>query len=195
MDITKVVIPAAGLGTRFLPMTKSVPKELLPILNKPALQYIVEEGIKSGIENYCMITSRGKDAIADHFDTYPLFDMMLKEFNKESLMSEINAILRKAQFSYIRQAEPLGLGHAISLARSYIGKEYFGVCLPDDIIFSKKPGLGQLIALAHQEKASIIAVQEVPMNSISAYGVISIKKQIITLSKNRYKKMRLQILL
>ena len=178
MDITKVVIPAAGLGTRFLPMTKSVPKELLPILNKPALQYIVEEGIKSGIENYCMITSRGKDAIADHFDTYPSFDMMLKELNKESLMSEINAILRKAQFSYIRQAEPLGLGHAISLARSYIGKEYFGVCLPDDIIFSKKPGLGQLIALARQEKASIIAVQEVPMNAISSYGVISIKKQI-----------------
>ena len=95
MDITKVVIPAAGLGTRFLPMTKSVPKELLPILNKPALQYIVEEGIKSGIENYCIITSRGKDAIADHFDTYPSFDMMLKELNKESLMSEIIAILRK----------------------------------------------------------------------------------------------------
>lgn len=178
MDIKKVVIPAAGLGTRFLPYTKSVPKELLPILNKPTLQYIIEEGVKSGIHDYCIITSRGKDAIADHFDSYPAFDAMLQEKNKENLMSEINAIIQKTQFSYIRQAEPLGLGHAISLAQSFIGKEYFGICLPDDIIFSKNPGLNQLITLARQEKASIIAVQEVPMNAISSYGVISVKKQI-----------------
>lgn len=178
MDIKKIIIPAAGLGTRFLPYTKSVPKELLPILDKPALQYIVEEGIKSGINNYCIITSRGKNAIADHFDSDPGFDLMLQEKNKEALMSEINTIIKKAQFSYIRQAEPLGLGHAISLAQSFIGKEYFGVCLPDDIIFSKNPGLHQLITLAHQEKASIIAVQEVPMSAVSSYGVISVKKQI-----------------
>lgn len=178
MDIKKVIIPAAGLGTRFLPYTKSVPKELLPILNKPALQYIIEEGVKSGIDNYCIITSRGKDAIADHFDSYPAFDMMLQEKNKESLMSEINAIIKKTRFSYIRQAEPLGLGHAIALAQSFIGKEYFGVCLPDDIIFSKNPGLNQLLSLARQEKASILAVQEVPMNAVSSYGIISVKKQI-----------------
>lgn len=178
MDITKAIIPAAGLGTRFLPYTKAIPKEMLPLLNKPALQYIIEEGLSSDVKQFYVITSRGKHAVEDYFDANPCLDQLLKERDKESLLSGMRKILRNAQFTYIRQAEPQGLGHAISLARHVIGKEYFGVFLPDDIIASKQPGLAQLMRIARQEKASIIAVQEVPHECVSSYGVISIKKQI-----------------
>ncbi len=179
MDVNKVVIPAAGLGTRFLPATKAVPKEMMPILDKPAIQYIIEEALLSHVKQFFMITSRGKAAIADHFDFNPCLEEILKERGKESLLKNLNTILRSAFFTYIRQSEQLGLGHAIAMARHSIGKEYFGVCLPDDIIINKSnPGLAQLIKVARQEKASVIAVQEVPMDSISSYGVITIKKQI-----------------
>lgn len=178
MDITKAIIPAAGLGTRFLPYTKAVPKEMLPLLNKPALQYIIEEGLASEIKQFFIITSRGKQAIEDYFDADPGLETYLNERNKPELLSSINKIIRQALFTYIRQAEPLGLGHAVWTARHSIGKEYFGVCLPDDIIAGKQPGLAQLIRIARQEKASVIAVQEVPQDCVSSYGVIAVKQQI-----------------
>ncbi len=178
MEITKAVIPAAGLGTRFLPFTKAVPKEMLPVLNKPAIQYIVEEGINSGISNFFMITSKSKEALANYLDSSPCLDMFLQERGKDKLLDKLNRIIRQANFTYVRQSEPLGLGHAISMARHSIGKEYFGILLPDDLIFGKQPGLDQLIKIARQEKASVIAVQEVPREAVSSYGIIAIKKQI-----------------
>lgn len=178
MAITKVVIPAAGFGTRFLPETKSIPKEMLPILNKPAIQYIVEEGIQSGAKIFLMITSKEKNAIANHFDSSAELSIFLKEHGKQALTAALDKIIQNAQFMFIRQHEPCGLGHAISLARHSIGKEYFGIMLPDDIIVAQTAGLNQLIAIAQQEKASVIAVQEVPAEKTSSYGIISIKKQI-----------------
>lgn len=178
MDINKVIIPAAGLGTRFLPYTKAVPKEMLPLLNKPAIQYIAEEALASDIQQLLMITSKGKNAIADYFDADPALELFLKERNKAALLNELDKISRTAHFSYIRQPEPLGLGHAICMGRNSIGpKEYFGVMLPDDIIVGQTPALLQLIRIARQERASVIAVQEVPEEYISMYGVVSIKKQ------------------
>jgi UTP--glucose-1-phosphate uridylyltransferase len=178
MDIIKAVIPAAGLGTRFLPATKAVPKEMLPILNKPAIQYIIEEGIASRINQFLIITSREKAAIANHFDYAPELEQLLKQTNKQDKVAALDKIISAAHFSYIRQPEPLGLGHAVLMARYSIGKEYFGIFLPDDLIIHDTPALAQLIAIAQQERASIIAVQEVPYDMISSYGVIAIKKQI-----------------
>ncbi len=177
-DITKVIIPAAGQGTRFLPFTKAIPKEMLPLLEKPALQRIIEEGIQSEIRNYIIVTARGKNSIEDHFDTDLALESFLKEHAKESLVNCIEKIIKLAEFTYVRQQEPLGLGHAIWLARHCIQKEYFGVMLPDDIIISKQPALDQLIRIARQEKASVIAVQEVPADCVSSYGIISVKKQL-----------------
>ena len=179
MVIVKAVIPAARLGTRFLPFTKSVPKEMLPLLNKPAIQYIIEEGIKSEIKQFLMITSRDKQAISNHFDTSPELEALLKERGKSDLIAGVTKAMRNAIFTYIRQSEPLGLGHAISMARHMINpKEYFGVFLPDDIIVNKTPGLAQLMQVAQQERASVVAVQEVPMDMVSSYGIIAVKKQI-----------------
>lgn len=178
MDITKVIVPAAGLGTRFLPYTKAVPKEMLPLLNKPAIQYIVEEALESSVNQILMITSKGKNAIADYFDSSPDLELFLKERNKSALLTSLEKVMRNAHFTYVRQPEPLGLGHAISMARNLIGKEYFGVMLPDDIIVGTTPALQQLIRVARQERASVIAVQEVPEEYISMYGVVSIKKQV-----------------
>src|SRR5271155_2865687 len=155
MAITKAIIPAAGLGTRFLPASKAVPKEMLPILDKPALQYIVEEGIASGIDNFIMIINQHKSAIMDHFAHSPDLYLTLKERSKEKLLANVESIIEHASFTYIPQQEPLGLGHALLMAKHTIGKEYFGVCLPDDIICNSQPGLAQLIAIAHQEKGSV----------------------------------------
>lgn len=178
MDVLKAIIPAAGLATRFLPCTKAVPKEMLPLLNKPAIQYIVEEGLASEVSQFLVVTSRDKQAIENHFDTNLALKDLLKELDKESLLAGVEKIIRSAHFSYIRQPEPLGLGHAIMMARHSIGKEYFGVMLPDDIIVGSQPGLDQLIKVARQEKASVIAIQEVPDDCVSSYGVIAIKKQV-----------------
>lgn len=177
-DITKVIIPAAGQGTRFLPYSKAIPKEMLPLLEKPALQRIIEEGILSEVKNYIIVTARGKHAIEDHFDSDSTLEAFLKEHQKESLVQCIDKIIKTAEFTYVRQQEPLGLGHAVWLARHSIQKEYFGIMLPDDIIIGKQPALAQLIRIARQEKASVIAVQEVPMDCVSSYGIINVKKQI-----------------
>lgn len=178
MDIQKVIIPAAGVGSRFLPFTKSIPKEMLPILNKPAIQYIVEECLGSDITTFCTIISKGKHALVDHFDADLELELFLKERKKYDLISSLDRIGQCAEFSYIRQPEPQGLGHAIWLARHMIEKEYFAVALPDDLIVSTTPALKQLIKIARQEKGSVIAVQEVPYDTISSYGVVGIKKQI-----------------
>lgn len=177
-DITKVVIPAAGFGTRFLPATKAIPKEMLPLLNKPSIQYVVEEALNSYVETFLMITSDRKDAIASHFDTYQTLEAHLRERGVFERVASIEKIMRNASFAYFRQAEQQGLGHAVWCARHAIQKEYFGVCLPDDIIDAKEPALSQLIRVARQEKASVIAVQEVPSDCVSSYGVIAVKKQI-----------------
>ena len=178
MDISKAIIPAAGLGTRFLSFTKTVPKEMLPLMNKPAIQFSVEEGLQSGINHFTIITARGKQAIADHFDASPELNFFLKERQRDEVLSTLNQIINSAHFTYVRQPEPLGLGHAIWLARHTIGKEYFGIFLPDEIILGKPPALDQLIHIARQEKASVIAVQEVPAACVSSYGIIAIRKQI-----------------
>ncbi len=178
MDVSKIVIPAAGIGSRFLPYTKTIPKEMLPLCEKPAMHYIIEEGMQSEAKNFFIITSRSKYSIEDYFDTSPELATFLKEISREALLSDIEKIIRNAEFAYIRQSEMLGLGHAVWLARHAIQKEYFGVMLPDDIVVSKQPGLAQLIRVARQEKGSVIAVQEVPTECISSYGIIDVKKQI-----------------
>lgn len=178
MDVIKAVIPAAGLGTRFLPFTKAVPKEMLPLLNKPAIQYIIEEGLASEINDFIIVTSRDKQAIVNHFDPNLELELLLKERNKVDLLESLKRITRQTNFTYVRQSEPRGLGHAIWTARRTIGKEYFGIFLPDDIIISKNAALGQLIKVARQEKASVVAITEVPVEQVSSYGIIGIKKQI-----------------
>lgn len=179
MNITKIIIPAAGLGTRFLPYTKAIPKEMLPILNKPAIQYSIEEALASEVSDFILITGKGKCSIADHLDSAYNYEAVLKEQDKSDLLTCTDRLSRLGSYTYIRQREPLGLGHAVSLAHNCIGpKEYFGIILPDDIIVSKDPALKQLMRIAIQEKASIVAVQEVPPNCVSSYGIINIKKQI-----------------
>lgn len=177
MLVTKAIIPAAGIGTRFLPATKSIPKEMLPLIDKPSIQYVVEEGVKSGIKNFVLVTSKNKDSIIDHFGLD--FDLMskLSSRNQSELLGNLPKLSKLAHFLSVRQDEPLGLGHAIWSARHAIGKEYVSVMLPDDIISSSDPGLGQLIKIATQEKCSVVAVQEVPRDQVSRYGVIDVKKQ------------------
>jgi len=179
MEVMKAIIPAAGLGTRFLPFTKSIPKEMLPVLNKPAIQHVIEEGLKSEVTNFLIVTGKSKNVIADHFDYNPELDeQIFGEREKEFLISSIKKIIRNAHFTYIRQPEALGLGHAIWMTRHSIGKEYFSILLPDDIIIGKNPALAQLLQISRQEKASVVAVQEVPPECVSSYGVIAVKKQI-----------------
>lgn len=178
MEISKIVVPAAGLGSRFLPFTKTIAKEMLPLITKPAIQHIVEEALSSEIANILVITSRNKQAIAEHFESSPMLSEFLKERDKSALISGIEKIARLAHMTYIRQSEPLGLGHAVWLARHAIHKEYFAVALADDIIVNKQPAISQLIRIARQEKASVIAVQEVLSESVSQYGIVGIKKQI-----------------
>jgi UTP--glucose-1-phosphate uridylyltransferase len=178
VDIIKTIIPAAGLGKRFLPFTKGVPKVLLPILNKPALQYIVEEALASNIDQILLILGKQKQAIQSHLEVDIELEMLLKERGCTELLNSVKQLTHQAHFTYVAQPEPLGLGHAIWMARHLVGKEHFAIQLPDDLIFSKTPALAQLIKIARQEKASVIAVQEVPSELIQNYGIIGIKRQI-----------------
>ncbi|PFA66929.1 UTP--glucose-1-phosphate uridylyltransferase [Bacillus sp. AFS015802] len=173
--VRKAIIPAAGLGTRFLPATKAQPKEMLPIVDKPTIQYIIEEAVASGIEDIIIVTGRGKRAIEDHFDkSYELEETLAKKGKYEQL-EEVQGISKLANIHYIRQKEPLGLGHAISCASRFIGDEPFAVLLGDDIVHSpEKPCLKQLIDLYERYNSSVIGVQEVPEQEVSKYGVISI---------------------
>ncbi|MBW3110305.1 UTP--glucose-1-phosphate uridylyltransferase GalU [Bacillus sp. MCCB 382] len=173
--VRKAIIPAAGLGTRFLPATKAQPKEMLPIVDKPTIQYIIEEAVASGIEDIIIVTGRGKRAIEDHFDkSYELEETLAKK-EKYDILEEVQGISKLANIHYIRQKEPLGLGHAISCASRFIGDEPFAVLLGDDIVHSpEKPCLKQLIDVYERYNSSVIGVQEVPQQEVSKYGVISI---------------------
>ena len=173
MRVRKAIIPAAGLGTRFLPATKAQPKEMLPIVDKPTIQYIVEEAVKSGIEDILIVSGRGKRAIEDHFDkSYELEETLLKK-EKFTRLEEIQDISSLANIHYVRQKEPRGLGHAISCASQFIGNEPFAVLLGDDIVESDTPCLKQLIDVFERYQSSVLGVQEVPDEDISKYGVIS----------------------
>lgn len=178
MKITKAVVPAAGFGTRFLPWTKSSPKEMLPLLNKPAIQVIAEEIRDSNLSECIIINAHSKQALVDFFKPSAHLETFLKEKNKSALLHDLNQLIKQLSFSYIYQDEAKGLGHAISLVQNAIQDEYFGIALPDDIMISNPPGLAQLIAVAQKYNASVIAVQEVPKEAVSAYGVVAIADQL-----------------
>ena len=171
-EIRKAVIPAAGLGTRFLPVTKSMPKEMLPIIDKPVIHYVVEEAIDAGIEDIIIITGRGKRAIEDYFDAAPELEMQLKKQNKTDALENIRKIADLSSIHYIRQKEPNGLGDAILKAEKHIGDEPFAVLLGDDIIVHNESCMGQLISKYSQLKSSIIAVERIPPEKISSYGIV-----------------------
>ncbi|MDV7767096.1 UTP--glucose-1-phosphate uridylyltransferase GalU [Peribacillus sp. CSMR9] len=170
--ITKAIIPAAGLGTRFLPATKAMPKEMLPIVDKPTIQYIVEEAVASGIEDIIIVTGKGKRAIEDHFDYAPELEQNLMEKGKMDLLNKVQYSTNLANIHYIRQKEPKGLGHAVWCARKFIGDEPFAVLLGDDIVQSETPCLKQLINQFEETNHSIIGVQTVPKEETNRYGII-----------------------
>lgn len=179
MKIRKAIIPAAGLGTRFLPATKAQPKEMLPIVDKPTIQYIVEEAVASGIEEIIIIIGRGKRSIEDHFDkSYELEDTLYKK-SKLEMLAEVQTISNLVNIVYVRQKEPLGLGHAILCAKSVIGDEPFAVLLGDDIVMSETPCLKQVIDVFEYYNSSVVAVQTVSDNEVSKYGIIKPKGEMI----------------
>ncbi|AKR12893.1 UTP--glucose-1-phosphate uridylyltransferase GalU [Bacillus thuringiensis] len=179
MKIRRAIIPAAGLGTRFLPATKAQAKEMLPIVDKPTIQYIVEEAVASGIEEIIIIIGRGKRSIEDHFDkSYELEDALLKK-EKLDVLKEVQQISSLATIYYVRQKEPKGLGHAILCAQSFIGNEPFAVLLGDDIVMSETPCLKQIIDVFEYCNSSVVAVQSVPEKDVSKYGIVKPKGTMI----------------
>lgn len=172
MKVRKAIIPAAGLGTRFLPATKAQPKEMLPIVDKPTIQYIIEEAIESGIEEILIITGRNKRAIEDHFDRSIELELELEKKNKKELLSLVRDISNMVNIHYVRQKEPKGLGHAINCARSFVGNEPFAVMLGDDIVDAEKPCLKQLIDVYNEYKTTILGVQTVSDEDVSKYGIV-----------------------
>ena len=172
--INKCLLPAAGYGTRFLPATKAVPKEMLPILTKPLLQYAVEEAMEAGIINMAIVTGRGKRAIEDHFDNAFELESQLKGTSKEYYLEEIKDLIEKATFTYVRQQQMLGLGHAILTGEPLIGNEPFAVILADDLCDCDENGVtSQLIEIYKKHQCSVIAIEEIPFTEIENYGVIS----------------------
>ncbi|MFC4303374.1 UTP--glucose-1-phosphate uridylyltransferase GalU [Cohnella boryungensis] len=172
MKIRKAIIPAAGMGTRFLPATKAMPKEMLPIIDKPGIQYIVEEAVAAGIEDILIVTGKGKRAIEDHFDSsYELEQSLLKK-GKLDLLSEVQKPSDLIDIHYIRQKEPRGLGHAIWCARKFIGNEPFAVLLGDDIVQSEVPCLRQMMDVYDRVQGSVLAVKNVPDDEVSRYGIV-----------------------
>ncbi|WP_160044140.1 UTP--glucose-1-phosphate uridylyltransferase GalU [Paenibacillus sp. USDA918EY] len=172
MKIRKAIIPAAGLGTRFLPATKAMPKEMLPIVDKPTIQYIIEEAVASGIEDIIIVTGKGKRAIEDHFDYSFELEHNLTAKKKWDLLNEVRKSSEMADIHYIRQKEPKGLGHAIWCARKFIGDEPFAVLLGDDIVESEVPCLKQMIDIYNVHESSIVGVQPVEWSEVSRYGVV-----------------------
>jgi UTP--glucose-1-phosphate uridylyltransferase len=175
-SITKAVFPAAGLGTRFLPATKASPKEMMPLVDKPLIQYVVEEAVSSGIEEVVLITGRAKRAIEDHFDVAFELEEDLKAKGKHKLLSEVQRIANLVTFCYIRQKKALGLGHAVLMAKRVVGNEPFAVLLGDDIIDARTPALKQMMNVYKRYPATILAIQRVPKSQTRQYGVIDAKK-------------------
>ena len=172
MRIRKAVIPAAGLGTRFLPITKSVPKELLPILDRPMLQYVVEEAAEAGIEEVIIVTAQGKESIAAYFQPRPELEERLAETGANDLLEKIQHASSLAQVSFVIQEQPLGLGHAVLTAREAVGAEPFVVILPDDIVAHTPGVIAQMLAVAEQFDAGVVAVERMPWEVIPNYGVV-----------------------
>ncbi|MCG4579509.1 UTP--glucose-1-phosphate uridylyltransferase GalU [Clostridium cochlearium] len=172
MKVKKAVIPAAGLGTRFLPATKAQPKEMLPIVDKPTIQHIIEEAVASGIEEILIITGRNKRAIEDHFDKSVELEQQLRDTGKKDMLKMVEDISNMAEIYYIRQKEPKGLGHAISCARTFVGDEPFAVMLGDDVVYSQKPCLKQLIECYNEYKTTILGVQQVAREDVYKYGIV-----------------------
>ncbi len=172
--IRKAVFPAAGLGTRFLPATKAQPKEMLVVVDKPVIQYGVEEAVQSGVENIVIVTGRGKSAIEDHFDIALELETFLEQRGKREQLEEIRAITRLVNVSYVRQGEPLGLGHAVLVTKALVGDEPFAVILGDDVIDAQTPALRQMIDVYERLDGPVIAVERVPVEDVSSYGVVAI---------------------
>ncbi|WP_324715720.1 UTP--glucose-1-phosphate uridylyltransferase GalU [Carboxydochorda subterranea] len=173
MRVKKAVIPAAGLGTRFLPATKAQPKEMLPLVDKPTIQYIVEEAVASGIEDILIITGRNKRAIEDHFDRSVELEVALNGTHREDLLKLVQDVSDMVDIHYVRQKEPRGLGHAVWCARKFIGSEPFAVLLGDDVVRSEVPALRQLMEVYERLDGSVLGVQEVPAPDVSRYGIIA----------------------
>ena len=176
MRVRKAVFPAAGLGTRFLPATKAQPKEMLPLVDKPIIQYGVEEALAAGCDQIIIITGRGKTAIEDHFDVSYELEKMLEERGKTELLSIVRQISDMIHVAYVRQKEAMGLGHAVLMARELVGNEPFAVLLADDVIDAKRPCLRQMMDVFEESQCSIIATQEVNGPAISSYGVLDAQK-------------------
>ncbi|QXM06670.1 UTP--glucose-1-phosphate uridylyltransferase GalU [Crassaminicella indica] len=172
MKVRKAIIPAAGLGTRFLPATKAQPKEMLPIVDKPTLQYIIEEAVASGIEEILIITGRNKKSIEDHFDKSVELELELEKKGKTEMLEEVRRISDMVNIHYIRQKEPKGLGHAIYCAKSFIGNEPFAVLLGDDIVDADMPCLKQMIDVYNEYKTTVLGVQAVPDEDVNKYGIV-----------------------
>ena len=178
MKINKAVIPAAGLGTRFLPYTKSIPKEMLPILEKPSIQLILEEGLASDITDFIIIANDDKQALKHFLFHQPKLEDELAERGKLDLLASINKVINASQFEFVPQPKALGLGHAVLQTKEAVGNEYFGIFLPDEIMVGDTPALAQLIEVAQKYNASVIGVLEVPREKVSSYGIVAIKEQL-----------------
>ena len=172
MKVKKAIIPAAGLGTRFLPATKALPKEMLPIVDKPTMQYIIEEAVASGIEEILIITGRNKKSIEDHFDKSVELELELENKHKDDLLKQVRDISNMVNIHFIRQKEPKGLGHAINCARAFVGNEPFAVMLGDDIVDAKTPCLKQLMDCFEEKQTTILGVQEVAKENVDKYGIV-----------------------
>jgi UTP--glucose-1-phosphate uridylyltransferase len=171
-SVKKAVIPAAGLGTRFLPATKAQPKEMLPVVDKPAIQYVVEEAVRAGIDDILIITGRGKRTLEDHFDRSIELEAELHSKGKDELLDEVLRLADLADIHYVRQGEALGLGHAVAMARKHVGDEPFAVMLGDDIMDERSTVLTEMIDLHDERGGSVIALKEFPREEISAYGCV-----------------------
>ena len=172
MKLRKAVIPVAGLGTRFLPATKTVPKELLPIVDIPSIQYVVQEAVEAGIEEIIFVTGRGKDGIEDHFDDAPELEQVLADRGQKEMVKMLRRIAEMTEVVSVRQKKPLGLGHAVLCARDLVGDEPFAVMLADDLIDSDKPCIRQLLEIFQETNESVVALMEVPQSEVHQYGVI-----------------------
>ena len=181
MAVRKAVIPAAGLGTRFLPATKSQPKEMIPVVDKPGIQYVVEEAVREGMDDILIITSRGKTVVEDHFDRSLELEHHLQKAGKDEALAEVRRIGEMANVHFVRQKEPLGFGHAVSFARDHVGDQPFVVMVGDEIVPEPRENeqslIGKMVEIYEAKQASVVAVQEVQLEDISAYGVIDVEEE------------------
>ena len=175
--VRKAVFPAAGLGTRFLPATKAQPKEMLPLVDKPIIQYGVEEALASGIDNIILVTGRGKNAIEDHFDVSVELETFLESRNKTDLLAEVRQISSLINVAYVRQGEALGLGHAVLVTRELVGGEPFAVVLADDVLDAEPAGLKQMVDVFDRVQGPVLAVERVPWDRVSSYGIVEIESE------------------